>query len=287
MPAHDKTASDQFDIGLALGGGAVKGLAHIGLLKLLDKHKLKPSHISGTSMGAIIGALYAVGLSGLDIENRVKEYLVGSGKKSANIYKRSNQLFKWMKIFRYEKNQGGLVTAEGLFTHFFDELNDIEFDDLNCNFSCSATDFNRGAEVALRHGKVLEAVQASMAVPGVFAPVYKRIDDTQTCLVDGGLVNNLPTNHIQESDFLIASDVISVPNNRKPKTLEAANGAVNIMLHYATARALEQCPVDILHTIDTNGIEAFDFHKIDDVLTLGDDAAIALEPRLLKALKTK
>jgi len=225
MPAHDKTASDQFDIGLALGGGAVKGLAHIGLLKLLDKHKLKPSHISGTSMGAIIGALYAVGLSGLDIENRVKEYLVGSGKKSANIYKRSNQLFKWMKIFRYEKNQGGLVTAEGLFTHFFDELNDIEFDDLNCNFSCSATDFNRGTEVALRHGKVLEAVQA--------------------------------------------------------------NGAVNIMLHYATARALEQCPVDILHTIDTNGIEAFDFHKIDDVLALGDEAAMALEPRLLKALKTK
>lgn len=284
MQLNDGILQAEFNIGLALGGGAVKGLAHIGLLKLIDKHGLTPSHISGTSMGAIIGALYAAGLSGLEIETRVREHLIGSSESPANIYKTGNKLVRWAKIFRYEKGPGGLVTADGLFTHLFSELKGIDFNDLKHTFTCSATNFTSGNEVVLNRGKVLQAVQASMAVPGVFAPIYVNIDDVERCLVDGGLVNNVPTSHIQQCNFKIASDVISLSKNEHPKTLEAINGAVNIMVHQATKMALAEYPVDIVHTVDTNGIEAFDFHRMDEALALGDKAASKLEPLLIESL---
>lgn len=278
-------------IGLALGGGAVKGLAHIGLLKLLDKHQIKVDHISGTSMGAIVGALYATGMSAEEIEARVKEHIVGPGEKLKAIFQKRGKLLRWAKIFGYEKNSGGLVTADGLFKHLFEELNDLEFNQLKIPFSCAATDFYTGKEVILNNHLVLSAVRASMAVPGIFAPVTCSLEGKEHCLIDGGLVNNLPTNQIQQCDFKIASDVIALSPKTKPKTrpktLTVVNGAINIMLQHATALALERYPADFIHHCASEGVEAFDFHKIGEVLQRGDEAALANEARLLKAIEDK
>jgi len=102
-------------IGVALSGGGVKGLAHIGLLKKLDALQIKPDFIAGTSMGAIIGALYATGMSGQDIEDRVREHIVVKGTKPKQIYRNRKNLIKWAKIFSFSKQRGGFFAADGLF----------------------------------------------------------------------------------------------------------------------------------------------------------------------------
>lgn len=271
-------------VGLSLGGGAVRGLAHIGLLKLLDRYQLRPAHISGTSMGAIIGALYASGLSGDDIEARVREHIIEPGDKLKSIYQKRQNLIKWTKVFSYEKTNGGIVAADGLFTHLFDELVHAQFSKLNIPLTVCATDFHSGKEVVISEGAVLPAVRASMAVPGVFAPVNFNLqyddDESHQLLVDGGLVNNLPSNHIQHCEFKIASDVMSLPEKQNPKTLDVVNGAINIMIINATKRSLIDAPVHLLHTVAMPDIEAFEFRKIDEVLNRGDKAAEVLIPRL-------
>lgn len=275
--------SDSKRIGLALGGGAVRGLAHIGLLKLMDKYALRPDMISGTSMGAIIGALYASGLPAVEIEQRVREHIIEPGEKLKSIYRKRQKLIKWTKVFSYEKTSGGLLAADGLFTHLFDELIDAQFSELRIPLKVCATGFHSGVEVTIDDGSVLDAVRASMAVPGVFAPVQFERGEQSQLLVDGGLVNNLPTNHIQHCDLKIASDVMSLPVKERPKTLDIINGAINIMIVNSTQKTLAQAPVNVLHRVAMPDIDAFEFHKIDAVLKRGDSAAATIEPQL-KAL---
>ncbi len=255
--------------GLALGGGGVKGLAHIALLKKLDEMGVKPTAISGTSMGAIIGALYAHGLSGLDIEERVRAHLFSRKESLKETYRRRKHLVKWLKVFKFEKGRGGFITADGLFEHLFDELIECDFTELNIPFTAVAADFHSANEVVLNSGQVLPAVQASMAVPGVFAPVMLN----SRLLVDGGVVNNVPCSHIaQPGQLTIASDVISLSEVENPKASEVVSGAFSIMMRAATEQRFSQHPPDFVFRPDTKKIDAFDFHKIAKVLERGEEA---------------
>ncbi len=255
------------EFGLALGGGGVKGLAHIALLKKLDALGARPTAVAGTSIGAIIGALYAAGLSGMEIEQRVRDHLFSRRDSIKNVYRRRQHLVKWVKVFALEKSRGGLITADGLFEHLFTEIRDLRFSDLAMPFTAVATDFHAGEEVALREGSLLDAVRASMAVPGIFAPV--EIDGRR--LVDGGLVNNVPCEHAAaEERLLIASDVICLSASEEPKMTRILTGALSIMLRAATEAKFARCPPDFIFAPDTEGIDAFDFHKIAKVLDRGD-----------------
>ena len=266
-------------IGLVLGGGGVKGLAHIALLKKLDELNIRPSLIAGTSMGAIIGALYSTGLSGNEIEHRVKDHIVTKGEKGKQIYKKRRQLLKWAKVFSFNKSRGGLFKADGLFEYLFTEIVDKEFSELEIPFTAVATNFYTGEEVALKTGSLLPAVQASMAVPGIFSPI--EIDDQ--FLIDGGTVNNLPCRHvINECDTLIASDVISLPRHENPRTKHVLSGALSIMLSHSTAQQIKKYPPDILFQPDTDGIDAFDFHKINHILERGENAVSLISQQLLE-----
>lgn len=263
--------------GLALGGGGVKGLAHIPLLKKLDALGAKPSCISGTSMGAIIGALYAAGLSGEEIEARVRDHLFSRKDSIKHFYKRRKHLMRWLRVFSFEKNRGGFINAEGLFDELFNEIVDKNFEDLSIPFTAIATNFHTGDEVALSQGSLLPAVQASMAVPGVFAPV--KIDEN--LLVDGGLVNNVPCNHASKNNCpVIASDVISLMRKQTPKATEVLSGSLSIMLRRATSGIYEKTPPAILFQPDTNKIDAFDFHKIAETLERGEQALVVIEQAL-------
>lgn len=257
------------EIGLALSGGGVKGFAHLGLLKILDELDIKPSYISGTSMGAIIGALYARGLKAQEIEDRVREHIIPEGSKVTQIYKNRKNLLKWSKLFSFEKQTGGFFAADGVFEHLFSELIDLNFEDLKIPFCSIATNFHSGKELALTHGELLSAVKASMAVPGVFAPV--SINDT--LLVDGGLVNNLPVNHIHHCKFRIASNVISLPKKESQNVKNLLIGSLDIMTLNATHSLLEQYPCDVLSEVETNDINIFDFLKIEQSLIAGEKAA--------------
>jgi len=272
------------EFGLALGGGGVKGLAHIPLLKKIDELGIKPEIISGTSMGAIIGALYAAGLSGLEIEDRVKSHLVSLKDGIKSTYKKRRALVKWVKVFAFEKAKGGLITADGLFEHLFTEILDLEFSDLDIPLSVVATDFHSGKEQRLSEGPLLTAVRASMAVPGVFAPV----DIDGQLLVDGGLINNVPCGHVSGNDrIVIASDVISLSTNEQPKTTQVLSGALSIMLRAATEKHFAQTPPDFVLTPNTEDIEAFDFHKIPLVLKRGEEAVERQAKALEQLFNTK
>lgn len=280
------------DFGLALGGGGVKGLAHIALLKKLDQIGAKPKVIAGTSIGAIIGALYASGLSGLEIEERVREHLFSRKSGIKDAYRRRKNLLKWLKVFAFEKARGGLIAADGLFEHLFSELVEKDFSELDIPFAAIAADFHSGEEVVLNTGSVLTAVQASMAVPGVFAPVERD----NRLLVDGGVVNNVPCNHVvltsasvlnndtisgeapvsnSDTPIIIASDVISLSDVKQPKTAQVLSGAFSIMLRTSTEQHFALNPPDFIFRPPTSDIEPFDFHKISDILDCGEQAMSA------------
>ncbi len=270
------------EFGLALGGGGVKGLAHLALLKKLDQIGVKPTKIAGTSIGAILGALYASGLSGEEIEERVRQHLYSHKNGIKDNYKRRKHLLKWLKVFRVEKNRGGIISADGLFEHLFDELIDKQFSDLDIPFTAVATDFHTGEEVDIHQGPVLPAVQASMAVPGVFAPIQHQ----DRLLIDGGAVNNVPCAHVAgENRLVIASDVICLSDINIPKTTEVLSGAFSIMIQAQTRKQFEMHPPGFVFRPDTRKVEAFDFHKIALVLDRGDEAIHNAEKDLERLMK--
>ena len=269
--------------GLALGGGGVKGLAHIALLKKLDDMDCKPARIAGTSIGAILGALYAAGLSGRDIEARVRDHIFSRGAGLKHAYKKRRHLVKWVKVFAFERERGGIITADGLFEHLFTEIANLSFEELDIPFTAIAADFHNGQEVALNSGSLLDAVRASMAVPGVFAPV--AIGDR--LLVDGGVVNNVPCEHaaVGIKGPLIASDVISLSKTSNPKTTQVLSGALSIMLRQATELNYKRHPPDFIFRPDTRNIDAFDFHKIAKTLERGEESVTKNASELEALLK--
>lgn len=260
-------------IGVALGGGGVRGLAHIPVLKALDELEIKPSFIAGTSMGAIIGALYCSGMSADDIEQRIRQHIVLKNDNLKSVIKKSKHLSTWLKVFSPDFSFSGLVTADGVFKHLFNELQDKTFADLEIEFTAIACDYWSGEEVIQTKGELLSAVEASMAVPGVFSPMERN----DRFLIDGGVVNNLPYELVQEKcDICIAVDVTNLPAKDKkgmPNALEVATGALDIMQLDALKRRLEISLPDILVRPEMESVDLFDFHKIEYVLGTGQEAA--------------
>lgn len=271
-------------IGVALGGGGVRGLAHLPILKLLDELNIQPVFIAGTSMGAIVGALYASGLSAIDIETRIRQHIVLKDDSLRSIIKKGKHLTTWLKAFSPELKSSGFITADGLFKHLFTELQDIRFDDLKTPFAAIACDYWTGEQIIQTEGDILPAVQASMAVPGVFSSVEKE----GRHLIDGGVVNNLPYELVEErADICIAVDVTNLPAQKpgsKPNALEIATGALDIMQLEALRQRLKRSQPDFLVRPRIDSVDLFDFHKIEYVLKMGEQAAAELRGQLEKRI---
>ena len=174
-------------LGLALGSGSARGWAHIGVIRGLEERGIKPDLVCGTSIGALVGAAYASGE--LD---RLEEWVTG---------------LAWTTVVRLMDLtwRGGLIRGTRLFTLFRTILEDREIDELPIPFGAIATELQSGRELWLRHGKVLEAVRASCAMPGLFTPVVRDC----TVLVDGGLVNPVPVSMCRAlgADLVVAVDL--------------------------------------------------------------------------------
>ena len=220
-------------VGVVLGGGGAKGAAHIGVLKYIEEMGIPVDYVAGTSMGAIIGGLYAVGYSPDEMAELIagmnwSEYVGNSIDRSAmspEMRRRNSTMFMNIPfgtegIVRKEKktltdflpsayvNNTALINLFNDLCIGYQEEND--FNDLPIPFACVATDITTGKEVVIRHGSVPTAMRASMAIPGVFAPVL--ID--HKVLVDGGLVNNFPADVLKEmgADLIIGVEVTDSMN---------------------------------------------------------------------------
>lgn len=205
-------------IGLTLSGGGAKGLAHIGILKAIDSAGLNIDYVTGTSMGGIIGALYAVGYSGKEIEQLQKD-IDWDALFSNNIPLNALSMEEKDQYSRYAielpfinnkiRLRTGLINGQELnlkFSElFFHVYNIRNFNDLHIPFKCMATDLETGSLVVLDTGSVTSALRATMAIPSVFFAVQR--DDRR--LVDGGLVRNFPVKNVKEmgADIVIGSNV--------------------------------------------------------------------------------
>ena len=210
-------------IGLVLGGGGAKGAAEVGVLKVLEKYGIKPDYIVGTSIGSIVGGLYAAGYSAAELETmfQTQEWLTLLTDRKASL---ANEPYTTVDDVTYvfgfpirdRRSKGWGVMKGGQIEHLLDSMASAKgcasFDSLKIPFCCVAADIRSGSEVILREGKLAQAMRASMAIPGVFKPV-----DRGGCkLVDGGMLNNLPVDVCREmgADIVIAVDLQQ--NDQKP-----------------------------------------------------------------------
>jgi NTE family protein len=205
-------------IGLTLSGGGAKGLAHIGILKAIDSAGLKIDYITGTSMGAIVGALYASGYSGNEIENLRKgidfDVLFSNNVPLKTLsMEEKDQYSRFAVELPFINNKirltTGVITGQELnmkFSELFFHVYHIRnFNDFKIPFKCMATDLETGDLVVLDTGNIITALRATMAIPSVFSAINR--DNKK--LVDGGLVRNFPVKNVKEmgADIIIGSNV--------------------------------------------------------------------------------
>jgi len=205
-------------IGLALGSGSAKGWSHIGVIRVLERAGISPEIVCGTSIGSLVGAAYAAG--------------------------ELDRLEQWVKNLRWQtavgfldlKMGGGLIEGSKLIDFFRSQFNDQGIEQLPKAFSCVATDLASGREIWLRDGSVIDAVRASIAMPGLFTPAYQD----GRLLVDGGLVNPVPVSlcRAMGADIVIAVDLnwdlvlhrSRIAPESETEIAPLANGIINAIL---------------------------------------------------------
>ena len=214
-------------VGLVLGGGGAKGAAEVGVLKVLEEAGIKPDFIVGTSIGSIVGGLYAAGYSAAELETMFKtqEWLTLLTDRNSSL---ANEPYKVVNDVTYifgfpilDRQAIGLGVMTGSrIEHTLDSMarakGSSDFASLKIPFSCVAADIRTGTEVILHEGSVAKAMRASMAIPGVFKPV--EIDGQR--LVDGGMLNNLPVDVCRQmgADIIIAVDLQQTEQKPRPQT---------------------------------------------------------------------
>lgn len=227
--------------GLALGGGGARGLAHALVLEALDEMDCRPGIIAGTSIGAILGALYASGVPGRTIRENIQKNII----PRREIFKRRKDLLTMVRTVAFERGPGGLVKPDRFLNLLLASVHKRAFEELHIPLRVIATDFWSGEEVVLETGELLPALKASMAIPGVFAPV--SIGDR--VLLDGGIVNLVPYEHILgRCDVSIAVNVagIRAPGRHKaPNLWESVLGSIQIMQEATLAERMKRRRADI------------------------------------------
>lgn len=242
-------------VGLALSGGAVRGLAHIAVLEVLEEEGIPVTAVAGTSAGSIVGGLYAAGVP----LSRIRHLALTAG---------------WKKIFRLSLPQKGLLESDAIADFMKEILPVRRFADLSLPFAAVATDLRTGEKVSLTTGSIARAVQASCSLPVVFAPTVIR----GRPLVDGGVVSNLPVETARNE--LGAEKVVAVDVNASERGPERYDTIFKIALQvstiWATQNTREEAELaDLVVPVDASGIAPYDMRKTGELLSRGRRAARA------------
>ncbi len=280
---------DRPKIGLVLSGGGAKGGAHIGVLKVIDELNIPIDLVVGTSMGAVVGGLYASGYSADEIEKLLTEInwesILRSKIDRTNLYyrrKRDDDIFLVKEVLGYGNGEvqlpKGVVQGHKLYQSFKQLTIGKEplknFDSLSIPFAAVSTDLITGNKVVLRQGDLAEAMYGSMAVPGIFPPV----EINGKVLIDGGVVNNVPIEVAKEmgADILIVVDV-GAPLYTKEQIKSFADVLDQLSNIYVLENVDKSLALlsddDILIRPELGDISTVDFHRISDTIKPGQIAA--------------
>ncbi|TKI69636.1 patatin-like phospholipase family protein [Sulfurimonas crateris] len=234
-------------IGLALGGGAVLGAVHVGVLKALEEKNIKINAICGTSAGAIVAALYAFGKSPTEIEKIVVE-------------------FEWKKLSSLTLSKYGILSNEKIGEIIKLSIGDKKFKDSNIPLGMMATDITTGEKVILDKGSVADAVVASTCIPGIFIPV----EIGGRFLVDGGIVENVPLSCLKNKDvdYLIGVDLVPERSYKKPENvIEVLYNSFNFLVKINKKAQTKEA--DLTIKPDLSEYNAVDMSQIKELIDLG------------------
>jgi NTE family protein len=254
-------------IGLALSGGAVRGIAHVAVLDVLEQEGIPIQAIAGTSAGSIVGALYAAGMP----LSAIKRILLTA---------------KWKDVLKLTIPKKGLISSEGIY-RFMDEILPIKkFSGLLIPFAAVATDLHTGEKVSIMSGSVAKAVQASCSLPVIFTPT----EINKKPLIDGGVASQIPVRTVREE--LGAKIVIAVNVNYKAIEFDQYDTIIKIAAHlsalWASRNAREEEKLaDVVIQVNAQGIALYDLSKSRELLRRGRKAAEDKLPEIKALLGTE
>jgi NTE family protein len=287
---------ERLKVGLVLSGGGAKGLAHIGVLKAIEEAGVEIDYIGGTSMGAIIGGLYASGYNAAqidsifsvsDFDKLLQDYIP---RFSKNFYEKENDekyaltlpFDNWKIGLPYSYSKG--LNVYGLLNKLLHNERHIrDFNNLPIPFLCIATDIESGKQVLLHHGYLSQAIMASAAFPSLFSPVFIE----EKMLIDGGVVNNYPIDEVKK---LGADVIIGVDVQDGLKTREDLNNATGILVQISTlqmndAMEIKREQTDIYIKPDIAEFNVISFSNGADIVQKGEEASFIVYEKI-KALGT-
>lgn len=278
-------------VALVLSGGGARGIAHIGVIEELEKHGYEITSIAGTSMGSLVGGVYALGKL-----EEFKEWMMSLDKK------------KVFSLVDFKLSKQGLIKGDKVFNAMKEFIPDSDIKDLNIPYAAVAVDLNRMEEVVFRSGSLYEAIRASVSIPTVLTPVEKG----DAILVDGGVMNNIPVDVVERKrrDKLIVVNVnANIPKpelkkNKKEKEesaniynskvkefkehlrkilpekddndlgyFELISKTISSMIYHNAQTNLEQYSPDILVEVSRSCCGTYDFFKAEELVEYGRMAA--------------
>ncbi len=272
------------EFGLALSGGGARGIAHIGVLKVLEAYDLQPDYLAGTSMGGVIAAAYASGMSPGEMEQIALEYAATR---------------KLLQLADPTIPRNGLFQGNRLRTFFDQHLQGRTFADLRIPLTLVAVDLNSGQEIHIREGLVADALRATVSIPGLLPPVER---DGQR-LVDGGLLNNLPVDVVREmgADVVLGVDISTSGNGDSPwqilahsrivpaameELITTLGESIDLVMSQQIKHKLKEYPPDFLlrPAIPPSATTLTGFNQAAGLIALGEKTAHSILPDLREAL---
>ena len=275
------------DITLVLSGGGARGIAHIGVIEELVKLNVNIASISGTSMGALIGGIYAVG--------KLEEFKQWMLKVNRT---------KIFKLIDFSFSTQGLVKGERIFNEIKEFITDVNIEDLPIKYTATAFDIANGREVVFDKGSLFNAIRASISIPTIFTPL--TLGDS--VFIDGGVVNNIPINTAKrvENDIVIAVNVnagvtddivyyseleqLAKQNLKANKSQYRINKNINYfflvnnslvtMTNHISNLILEKYPPDVLVEIPRNGAGIFEFYNAKAIINSGKEHFVNSIPEI-------
>lgn len=271
-------------LGIALGGGGARGFAHIGVLKILEGEGIQAQLMAGTSMGAVIAALYASGMSANEIEK------IALGMSNLN------NLGNMVKLLDGNLTKLRNVISNTAIQEYLTEMfgGKKDFADLKIPLALAAVDVLHACDVALQEGDLIEAISASMALPGIIAPLQKG----DALLVDGGSLNNVPADLVDSmgAEVTVAVDVSPDVTNmafweeQHIPGIAVANWRTNaIMVSNFTAAKLRKARTDLIirPEIDSQITTLSGFTNVKELVDAGAKAALEVLPEMRKLVKPR
>ena len=255
-------------VALVLGGGAARGFAHIGVIRVLEQEKIPVDMVVGTSVGSLIGALYAYDMNSFELE-----WTAFSLEK--------DDVFDFTVLSAITTGMG-LVKGDRLEAFVKAKIPLADIESLKLPFAAVATDLNRGTEVVLDKGSIAKAVRASSAIPGVFNPVEHQ----GKLLVDGGVVDNIPISVAREkgADIVIAVDISeNVINFNVTSYIDVVLQSVNIMFNETMKYKKKEA--DVLIKPAVAPVALLDFSQRKQCMLAGMDAAKRAVPEIREKIE--